>query len=207
MRVRFNGKLNPGVFSKDMVMKLIAEIGIGGANGHIIEYVGDRIRHMSMDARMTICNMSIECGARAGLIAPDDTTFAYIKGRPYAPKGADWDKALAYWHTLLSDEDCHYDKEVVIDLDALQPMVTWGTNPAQAIMIDAQLPMLVDVPVHTQDAVKKALDYIGLNEGDPIMHTPIDWAFVGSCTNARIEDMRIVASILKDQKIDDGVTI
>lgn len=206
MRVTFKGSLKKGVYSKDIIMKLIATIGIGGANGHIIEYAGDAIRRMSMEERMTICNMSIECGARAGLIEPDDTTFAYVKNRPYAPKENDWDRAVKYWKSLASDEDAHYDQEVLIDVDELAPMVTWGTNPAQAIQIDETIPKITDVPVAQQEAVEGALKYVGLNAGDPILDTPIDWAFVGSCTNARIEDMRIVAKILDGKKVNPDVT-
>jgi 3-isopropylmalate/(R)-2-methylmalate dehydratase large subunit len=196
MKVNFKGSLKKGVYSKDMIMKLIAHIGIGGANGHIIEYAGEAIRNMSMEERMTICNMSIECGARAGLIEPDETTFAYVKSRPYAPKGETWDKAVAYWKSLASDLNAHYDKEITIDVDALTPMVSWGTNPAQAIEINQCIPKSTD---------KNALDYVGLNEGDPIANTLIDWAFVGSCTNARIEDMRIVAKILDGKKVNPKV--
>ncbi len=206
MRVTFKGSLKPGVYSKDIIMKLIANIGIGGANGHIIEYTGESIRKMSMEERMTICNMSIECGARAGLIAPDETTFNYIKSRPYAPKDNQWEKAVNYWKSLASDQDAHYDKEVFIDIDQLNPMVTWGTNPAQAIEIDQTIPKIVDMPIGMQEAVSHALKYVGLNEGDPIANTLIDWAFVGSCTNSRIEDMRIVANILDGQKVNSDVT-
>ncbi len=206
MRVTFKGALKKGVYSKDMIMKLIASIGIGGANGHIIEYTGEAIERMSMEERMTICNMSIECGARAGLIQPDETTFAYIKSRPYAPKPEVWDSAVNYWKSLSSDQDAHYDKEIIIDIDLLEPMVTWGTNPAQAIAINERIPKLIDLPIGMQESHSNALNYVALKEGDPIVDTPIDWAFVGSCTNARIEDMRIVAKILEGKKINPEVT-
>ena len=207
MKVNFKGKLKRGVFSKDLIMKLIATIGIGGANGHIIEYTGDVISKMSMEERMTICNMSIECGARAGLIKPDETTFDYMKGRPYCPQDKNWEKALVYWKSLRSDKNCHYDKEIIIDIDNLDPMVTWGANPSQAISIGQHIPKLVDTPVSIQESFIHALKYVGLNEGDPIENTLIDWAFVGSCTNARIEDMRIVAKILNGNKVNENVTM
>lgn len=207
MRVNFEGHFNKGVFAKDAIMKLIAEIGIGGATGYAIEYTGEAIRQMTMEERMTVCNMSIECGARAGLIAPDETTYAYLKGRPLAPKEADWDKAVLEWSTWASDPGCHYDKEVTINLSSLKPMVTWGTTPSQAIQIDAYLPLLSTLDAGQQIAAKQAFDYVQLNEGDSIANTPVNWAFVGSCTNGRIEDLRIVAKILKDKKVSSDVTM
>lgn len=207
MRVHFKGQFKKGVYAKDAIMKLIAEIGIGGATGHVIEYTGDAITAMSMEERMTICNMSIECGARAGLIAPDQTTFDYLKGRKLAPMGDAWDKAVAYWRTLVSDPDCHYDQEVIIDVGRLQPMVTWGTNPAQAIAIDETIPRLADLSAAQQAPTKQALDYVQLHEGSLIVNTPVDWAFIGSCTNGRIEDLRIAAKILQGKKIHSRVTM
>jgi len=207
MRVHFKGLFQPGVFAKDAIMKLIAEIGIGGATGYVIEYTGAAILAMSMEERMTICNMSIECGARAGLIAPDETTYAYLRGRKFAPQGTNWQKAIEYWQTLPSDPGCHYDAEVEINLEKLSPMVTWGTNPAQAISIDQKLPKLEELDTTEQIAAKKALDYIQLKDGEPIANTPIDWAFIGSCTNGRIEDLRIAAKILHGRKIHPQVTM
>ena len=165
MRVTFKGALKKGVYSKDMIMKLIASIGIGGANGHIIEYTGEAIERMSMEERMTICNMSIECGARAGLIQPDETTFAYIKSRPYAPKPEVWDNAVNYWKSLSSDQDAHYDKEIIIDIDLLEPMVTWGTNPAQAIAINERIPKLIDLPIGMQDIAQQCFKLCGFKRG------------------------------------------
>lgn len=206
MRVLFKGHFQPGVYAKDAIMKLIAEIGIGGATGYVIEYAGEAITAMSMEQRMTICNMSIECGARAGLIAPDETTYAYLKGKRYAPKDAAWDKAVAYWETLPSDPGCSWDREIVIDVGNLEPMVTWGTNPSQAIMISEKIPKAADLEPMQRVLATKALEYIQLQEGQPIANTPIEWAFIGSCTNGRIEDLRIAAQILEGRKIHEGVT-
>lgn len=205
MRVHFKGHFRKGVFAKDVIMKLIAEIGIGGANGYVIEYTGDAIKAMSMEERMTICNMSIECGARAGLIAPDKITYDYLKGRRFAPEGKNWDKAVAYWQSLVSDDGCSYDKDIIIDIGELQPMVTWGTNPAQAIAINENIPQFSDLNAAQQVATKKALDYVQLQAGAPIKNTPVDWAFIGSCTNGRIEDLRIAAKILANRKIHPKV--
>jgi 3-isopropylmalate/(R)-2-methylmalate dehydratase large subunit len=202
MRVHFKGRLQKGVFAKDVILKLIATIGIGGATGYVIEYTGEAIEAMTMEERMTICNMSIECGARAGLIAPDATTYEYLKGKPFAPKGKAWDEAIQYWESLKSDQNCFYDTEVEIDIGKLKPMVTWGTNPEQAIAIDQKIP-------HSDQssAIKQALDYVQLKEDTPIAETPIDWAFVGSCTNGRIEDLRITAKILQGRKVHPTVTM
>lgn len=193
MKVHFTGNLPKNVTPKDVIMKLIAEIGVGGAKGHIIEYTGAAIQAMTMEARMTICNMSIECGARAGLIAPDVMTFAYLHNRPYAPKGLAWDEAVARWRTLPSDPGCHYDKTVEICLDTLIPMVTWGINPGQAIGIDEVIPDLPDN--------KAAYEYTRLQPGQPIRGQRIDWAFIGSCTNGRIEDLRLAAKVLHKKRI------
>lgn len=205
MHVNFIGHFKKGVYAKDAILKLIAEIGIGGATGHIIEYSGDAIASMSMEERMTICNMSIECGARAGLIAPDKVTFDYLEGLPYSPTGDEWERAKKHWLSFASDSGCQYDKEFVIDLDKLHPMVTWGTNPGQGIEINQHIPMLNDLSVHEKVLAKGALEYVHLNEGQAIEHTPVDWAFIGSCTNGRIEDLRIAAKILKDRKIASTV--
>ena len=205
MRVEFKGKFQKGVYSKDAILKLIAEIGIAGANGHIIEYCGEAISGMTMAERMTVCNMSIECGARAGLIAPDQTTFDYIKGKQRAPK--DWDKAVAIWKALVSDPGCKYDKEIVIDVSVLKPMVTWGTNPEQGCEITESIPKLENLNSDKRKMAEAALEYIGLNPGQSLSGVPIDWAFVGSCTNGRIEDLRIVAEILKGKKIASNVTM
>jgi 3-isopropylmalate/(R)-2-methylmalate dehydratase large subunit len=207
MKVEFKGRFAQGVFSKDAILKLIADIGIGGGNGHIIEYCGEAVHAMSMEERMTVCNMSIECGARAGLIAPDETTYNYIEGRQRAPQGEAWERARAYWESLLSDDGATYDKEVVIDVSNLKPMVTWGTNPEQACEITEKIPEYKELSGSKLTMAEKALEYIDLEPGAEIAGVPIDWAFVGSCTNGRLEDLRIVASILKNQKISNGVTM
>lgn len=207
MKVSFEGTFRPGVFAKDAILRLIAEIGISGANGHIIEYTGSAIRGMTMEERMTVCNMSIECGARAGLISPDTTTIEYLKNRPYAPASSDWERAVTYWESLSSDPGCTYDKEIVIDVSTLSPMITWGTNPEQAIAIDCAVPRINDLPSTHRTVARQALDYIKLDEGTAISGVPIEWAFVGSCTNGRIEDLRIAAKVLNGKKIHPGVTL
>lgn len=207
MHVVFKGHFQKGVYAKDAIMQLIAQIGIGGASGHAIEYSGAAIAAMSMEERMTVCNMSIECGARAGLIAPDATTYAYLKGKPYVPTGTQWDKAVTYWNTLISDPGASWDKEIIIDVANLEPMVTWGTNPAQAVPINANIPKLADLNSTQRELAKKALEYVQLHEGDEIANTPVEWAFIGSCTNGRIEDLRIAAQILRGKKVHSGVTL
>ncbi len=197
MRVEFKGKLPGNITAKDMVMKLIASIGVAGAKGHVIEYCGEAISALSMEARMTICNMSIECGARAGLIAPDTTTFNYLKGRRYAPKAEDWQTAVEQWQQLGSDIGCSYDKNVVIDVSQLTPMVTWGINPEQAIGVEELIPEI--------ENGEQAYAYTKLRPAQAIRNQPIDWAFIGSCTNGRIEDLRLAASILKGKKIAEHV--
>jgi 3-isopropylmalate/(R)-2-methylmalate dehydratase large subunit len=199
MRVEFEGELSNEVTSKDVVMKLIATIGVGGAKGHIIEYTGKSIQAMSMEARMTLCNMSIECGARAGLVAPDKTTFAFLKDRAYAPKEAEWESAVADWKNLQSDAGCHYDKVVTIDIANLKPMVTWGINPEQAVSIDETIPDI--------ERPGQAYSYTQLKAGQPVKGIQINWAFIGSCTNGRIEDLRLAASVLKGNKIAGHVTL
>lgn len=207
MQVKFNGHFRKGVYAKDAIMRLIAEIGIKGANGHVIEYCGEAIEAMSMEQRMTICNMSIECGAIAGLISPDQTTFNYIKGRKYAPKGDDWDRAVTHWQSFASDPGCKYDKQIEIDLNQLQPMVTWGTNPGQAIQVNDKIPSTTHLPAEEKAMIAHALDYIQLAENQPIAGVPVDWAFIGSCTNGRIEDLRLAAQILKGRHVNEKVTM
>jgi len=207
MKVEFRGQFRPGVGAKDAIMKLIATIGIGGANGHIIEYTGSAVQAMSMEARMTLCNMSIECGAKAGLIAPDETTFAYLKNRRYAPSEMEWAEKIKYWKTLKSDPGCHYDHQVLIDLDSLQAMVTWGINPEQAIAIDETVPTLNQLPKTHHAMAQKAYDYTKLRPGQNIKNHSIDFAFIGSCTNGRIEDLRAAAKIMEGKKIAAHVTM
>lgn len=206
MKVEFTGELQKGVYAKDAVLKLIAQIGVGGANGYAIEYTGKAARAMSMEERLTICNMSIECGARAGLFSPDETTYSYLKGRPRAPK-QDWEKAVAQWRTVASDPGCSYDKTVAVDLGGLRPMVTWGTTPAQGCTIDGHVPAVSDFPKAEQISIRNALEYMDLKEGQALRGVPIQWAFLGSCTNGRIEDLRLAAQILKDRKVHQGVTM
>jgi 3-isopropylmalate/(R)-2-methylmalate dehydratase large subunit len=207
MKVEFLGSFRKGTFAKDAILKLIADIGVGGATGHVIEYCGEAVRAMSMEERMTVCNMSIECGARAGLIAPDQKTYDYLKYCPQAPKGQDWERALAYWESFKSDGECSYDSHIVVDLNGLRPMVTWGTNPGQACQIGDRLPQLSLLTEGERSAAKRALEYVALEDGQEIAGTPVDWAFVGSCTNGRIEDLRIAASVLRGRKVHGGVTM
>lgn len=207
MRVEFIGEFRPGVYAKDAIVKLIADIGISGANGYVIEYTGDAVRAMSMEERMTVCNMSIECGARAGLVSPDDTTITYLKGRRYAPKDDDWNRAELYWRSLASDSDATYDREVRIDVNLLSPMVTWGTNPEQAISIDGLVPQLASLPESHRTVAAQALAYTKLSEGQPIRGVKVDWAFVGSCTNGRIEDLRVAATVLRGKRVHQNVTM
>ncbi|MFN8169998.1 MAG: 3-isopropylmalate dehydratase large subunit [Candidatus Nanopelagicales bacterium] len=208
MAVTVEGALPEGVTAKDLILAVIAKIGTGGGQGYVIEYRGEAIRALSMEARMTVCNMSIEAGARAGMIAPDETTFAYLEGRPHAPKGADWDAALADWRQLRTDDDAVFDHEVVIDASTLSPFVTWGTNPGQGVPLSATVPSPDDFadPVD-RTAAERALQYMGLEAGTPMRDITVDTVFVGSCTNGRIEDLRAAASILDGRKVADGVTM
>ena len=202
MRVAVEGTLPPGVTAKDMILAIIGKIGTAGGTGHVIEYTGEAIRTLSMEGRMTVCNMSIEAGARAGLIAPDATTFAYIKGRPYAPQGADFDRAVAYWETLPSDPGAHYDKDVTLDVHAIAPYVTWGTSPEDVAPITGFVPDPAAAPdVAKRAAMQRALDYMGLTPGTKLTDIAIDKVFIGSCTNGRIEDLRAAAAIAQDRRV------
>ncbi len=207
MRVEFKGRLQKGVFAKDAILKLISIIGVGGANGHVIEYTGPAMREMSMEERMTVCNMSIECGARAGLVGPDETTYKYLKGKRLAPDEKSWTEAVEYWDSFKSDEDCTYDKSVTIDLDQLKPMVTWGTNPAQAAEIDEPIAVLERLADADRSSAEKALEYTKLTANRKMAGLEFEWAFIGSCTNGRIEDLRIAASVLAGRKVHNGVTL
>ena len=202
MAVTVNGSLPEGVTAKDLILTLISKTGTGGGQGYIVEYRGEAIRELSMEGRMTICNMSIEWGAKAGLIAPDETTFAYIEGRPEAPKGADWDAAVAHWKTLVSDDDAEFDKEIVLEASELTPFVTWGTNPGQGVPLGAAVPSPADFE-EEQDkvAAEKALTYMGLEAGTPMREIKIDTVFLGSCTNGRIEDLRAAADVIKGKQV------
>jgi 3-isopropylmalate/(R)-2-methylmalate dehydratase large subunit len=207
MKVSFEGAFRPGVTAKDAILALIAKIGIAGANGHIIEYSGSAVRSMSMEERMTICNMSIECGARAGLVAPDEVTFTFLQGRPYAPSDERWNEALSYWASLRSDEGAAYDSAVTINVSDLTPMVTWGINPEQAIAIDGNVPLLESLPETHKAVARQALSYTGLTEGAQIRGVKVDWAFIGSCTNGRIEDLRSAAEVLRGKRVHPDVTL
>ena len=206
MAINVSGELPDGVTAKDLILAIIAKIGTGGGQGHIIEYRGEAIEKLSMEARMTICNMSIEAGARAGMIAPDEVTFNYLKGRPHAPQGADWDAAVEYWKSLRTDDGAVFDTVVDIDGSALTPFVTWGTNPGQGVPLGASVPYPDEFAEESaRAAAEKALDYMGLTPGTPLREIPIDTVFVGSCTNGRIEDMRAAAEVLKGRTIADSV--
>jgi 3-isopropylmalate/(R)-2-methylmalate dehydratase large subunit len=201
MRITVDGRLGPGVVAKDVILAIIAKIGAGGGVGHVIEYAGSAIRGLSIEGRLTLCNMSIEAGARAGMVAPDETTFAYLEGRPFAPKGDAWAKALAFWKRLPSDPGARFDREVTLDGDSIAPMVTWGTSPEDAAPVTGTVPD----PASYSDAVKRegvrrALDYMGLKSGQPLDGIPVDRVFIGSCTNARIEDLRAAAAVVKGRR-------
>lgn len=206
MAVNVDGALPRGVSAKDIILAVIAKIGTGGGQGYVIEYRGSTIESLSMEARMTICNMSIEAGARAGMVAPDETTYEFLRDRPYAPKGADWDAAVAAWDRLSTDEGAQFDAEVYIDATTLSPFVTWGTNPGQGVPLSATVP---DPELMGSDeermAAEKALAYMDLRAGTPMRDIPVDAVFVGSCTNGRIEDLRVVADVLRDHTVADGV--
>jgi 3-isopropylmalate/(R)-2-methylmalate dehydratase large subunit len=206
MAVRVQGRLQPGVTAKDIILAVIAKIGIGGGTGYVFEYMGEALRDLNMEGRMTICNMSIEGGARAGMVAPDDTTFEYVAGRPYAPKGADWDKAVAAWRQLPTDDGATFDNEVILTAHDLTPMITYGTNPGMGMRIDDTIPdpdKLKDVSEKV--ALDKALRYMGLQPGERLLGKPVDVVFLGSCTNSRISDLREAARIIQGRKVAEGV--
>ena len=206
MRIEVNGTLASGVSAKDMILAIIGKIGTAGGNGYVLEYAGEAVENLSMEGRMTICNMSIEAGARAGLVAPDQTTFDYIKDRPMAPQGAEFDRAVEYWKTLKTDEDATYDKTVTLNAADIPPTVTWGTTPEDVVSIEGTVPSPADFDdPHKQESVKRMLDYMGLKAGTKMTDIALDKIFIGSCTNARIEDLREVAKIAKGKKIADNI--
>jgi 3-isopropylmalate/(R)-2-methylmalate dehydratase large subunit len=205
MKVEITGKLKPGVTAKDITLAVIGETGTAGGTGYVIEYCGEAIRDLSMEGRMTVCNMAIEGGARAGLIAPDETTFEYVKGRPHAPKGAQWEAAMNWWKTLYTDEGAHFDKVVTLKGEDIQPVVTWGTSPEDVLPITATVPAPEDFEGGKVEAARRALDYMGLTPGQKLTDIEIDTVFIGSCTNGRIEDLRAVAEVVKGKKIKDGL--
>ncbi|WP_406735871.1 3-isopropylmalate dehydratase large subunit [Thioclava sp. GXIMD4215] len=205
MKVEITGKLKPGVTAKDITLAVIGATGTGGGTGHVIEYCGEAIRNLSMEGRMTVCNMAIEGGARAGLIAPDETTFEYVKGRPHAPKGAQFEAALNWWKTLFTDEGAHFDKVVTLKGEDIEPVVTWGTSPEDVLPISGVVPAPEDFKGGKVEAARRSLDYMGLEPGTKLEDIAIDVVFIGSCTNGRIEDLRAAAEVLKGRKIADGV--
>ncbi len=205
MKVQIDGTLPPGVTAKDIVLSIIARTGTAGGTGHVIEYCGEAIRALSMEGRMTVCNMAIEGGARAGLIAPDETTFDYVRGRPHAPKGAQWEAALAWWKTLHSDEGAHFDKVVRLDAAEITPVVTWGTSPEDALPITGAVPDPSSFEGGKVDAAKRALEYMGLKPGTRLQDIEVDTVFIGSCTNGRIEDLREVARVMEGRRVKEGL--
>jgi 3-isopropylmalate/(R)-2-methylmalate dehydratase large subunit len=206
MAINVEGTLRPGVTAKDIILAVIAKISTGGGQGYALEYRGSAIRSLSMEGRMTICNMSIEAGARAGMVAPDEITYAYLKGRPHAPEGADWDAALEYWKTLPTDDGAVFDAEVFLDADKLDPFVTWGTNPGQGVSLFDSVPNPADMKdPNERAAAERALEYMDLKAGTPMKEIAVNTVFLGSCTNSRIEDLRAAAAIVKGQKKADGV--
>lgn len=206
MLVKVNGKVGRGVTAKDIILAIIGKIGTNGGQGYVIEYAGEAIRDLSMEGRMTVCNMSIEAGARAGLIAPDEKTFEYLEGRDFAPKGADRDKAVAYWKTLTTDEGAHFDHVVELDAAEIEPQITWGTNPGQVIPVSAPVPGPADFADSVaKESAERALAYMGLSAGTPISQVEIDTVFIGSCTNSRMEDLRRAAELAKGKKVKSGI--
>ena len=206
MRINVEGKLKPGVCSKDIILYIISKIGTGGGTGHFVEFAGEAIRSLSMEARMTICNMSIEMGARGGMIAPDSTTFEYLRGREFAPKGEEWEKAVEEWSKLRSDDDAVFDKEITFDAADIEPMITYGTNPGMGIAVNGTIPTSEDMEPAAKSSYAKALGYMDFAEGEKVEGKPIDYVFVGSCTNGRIEDIRAFANFVKGRKKAENVT-
>ncbi len=208
MAITVDGELRDGVTAKDIILAVIAKIGTGGGQGYVLEYRGSAIRALSMEGRMTVCNMSIEAGARAGMVAPDATTYEYLKGRPHAPQGADWDAAVEYWNTLATDDDAVFDAEVVFDANELEPFVTWGTNPGQGVSLSASVPDPASyADANDRAAAERALEYMDLVAGTPMKEIRVDAVFMGSCTNSRIEDLRAFASVIKGKRKADGVRV
>jgi 3-isopropylmalate/(R)-2-methylmalate dehydratase large subunit len=206
MRITVNGELDKGVTAKDIILYIISKISASGGTGYFIEYAGSAIQSLSMEGRMTVCNMSIEMGARGGLIAPDDTTFAYVKGREFAPAGAEWDRKMKYWETLVSDSDAMFDRELIYDASDIEPMITYGTNPGMGVGITGSIPSLRDIPESNRITFEKAMAYMGFSNATPMIGKPVDYVFVGSCTNGRIEDLREFARFVKGKHKSPNVT-
>ncbi|WP_164109345.1 MULTISPECIES: 3-isopropylmalate dehydratase large subunit [Sphingobacterium] len=207
MKIEINGQLGKGVSAKDIILYVISKTTAAGGTGYFVEFTGSAIRSLSMEGRMTVCNMSIEMGARGGLIAPDQTTFDYIRGREFAPKGEDWDKAVSYWSTLYSDEDANFDAVLTFDAADIQPMITYGTNPGMGIGVTETIPTTVSQPDNERPSYQKALDYMGFHDGEQVLNKPVDYVFIGSCTNSRIEDLRQVAEFIKGKQKADSVEV
>ncbi len=206
MRVTLNGELAAGVTGKDVILRIIAETGVDGGTGHAVEYAGPVVRALPVEGRLTLCNMAIEMGARNGFIAPDETVFAWLKGRAYAPEGADWDAALAWWKTLKSDDDATFDREVVIDCSDLDPQITWGIDPSHVMGISGRVPNPDDAPPERQGNMRRALEYMNLKPGDAVEGLKVDRVFIGSCTNSRLPDLEAAAAVVRGRKVADGVT-
>ncbi|UZR96063.1 3-isopropylmalate dehydratase large subunit [Chondrinema litorale] len=207
MKIQIDGELANGVLSKDIILYIISQISSSGGTGYFVEYCGSAIRSLSMEARMTICNMSIEMGARGGMIAPDETTFEYVKGREFAPQEESFDKAVAYWKTLFSDDDAVFDKELYYKAEDIEPMVTYGTNPGMGIKVTGTIPELSEITETSKKSFMKSLDYMGFKPGESLYGKAVDWVFIGSCTNARIEDLRMVAEFIKGKKKAEGINV
>lgn len=207
MRINVDGMLNRGVVSKDIILYIISQISASGATGYFVEYAGSAIRSLSMEARMTICNMSIEMGARGGMIAPDENTFDYLKGKLFAPKDQEWEKSLNYWRTLYSDSDAKFDKEIFIKAEEIEPMITYGTNPGMGVGVTGKIPSESEIDEKEKQSFLKSLNYMGLEAGSRIKGRKVDYVFIGSCTNSRIEDLRMVASFVKGKKKANDVEV
>ena len=207
LRITINGELNDGVLSKDIILHIISKVSSSGATGYFVEFAGSAIRSLSMEARMTICNMSIEMGARGGMIAPDEITFSYLKDKLMVPTGEEWNKSLAYWKTLFTDDDAYFDKEILIDAADIEPMITYGTNPGMGIPVSGKIPSIEEIKISEQLSFQKGLDYMGLQPGVVIKGKKLDYVFIGSCTNSRIEDLRMVAAFIKGKKKADSVNV
>ncbi len=205
MRIRLDGRLGSHVAAKDVALRILAAIGVSGARGHVVEYTGEVVLAMAIESRLTMCNLSIEMGARSGFVAPDDITFEWIKGRPWAPQGPQWDEALATWRDLVSDADAAFDREVTIDCSSLEPQITWGTDPSQVIAVTGRVPDPASVEPDRKPALQRALDYMGLEPGAPIAGLPVHRVFIGSCTNARMPDLEAAAAVTRGRRVADGV--
>jgi 3-isopropylmalate/(R)-2-methylmalate dehydratase large subunit len=205
MRVRVEGRLSPHVTAKDVALRIIAEVGIAGGRGHAVEYAGAAVRAMSIESRLTLCNLAIEMGARSGFVAPDESAFAWLAGRPFAPQGRHWDAALAHWRTLASDDDALFDSEVALDGGGLEPQITWGTDPSQAVGVGGRVPELASVAPEQAAAFRRALDYMGLAPGMPLAGLPVNWVFIGSCTNSRLPDLEAAAAVARGRHVAAGV--